>query len=167
MKIRVSVVRIRPQAPSAPDQRPPFASCGKFSQKTCVRPALLRRSIHFLQPGEKLPNFPDNQIVQRNKTYPPLEFGERNHRANALDDANRGCQRTSAPSLTWSNVLTNFGLSGRLAPSKRPPGPRWSRRELRVGAATAVSRRQSRRAPAVGVFRVGVETLRATTLGPN
>jgi hypothetical protein len=37
---------------------------------------MLRRNIHFPQPGEKLPNFPDNQIVQCNKTAIPLDIGE-------------------------------------------------------------------------------------------
>jgi hypothetical protein len=37
---------------------------------------MLHRSIRFLQPGEKLPIFPDNQIVHRNILGRGLEMGD-------------------------------------------------------------------------------------------
>jgi hypothetical protein len=37
---------------------------------------MLRRNMPFPQSGEKLPNHPDNQIVQCNNFNAPLEIGE-------------------------------------------------------------------------------------------
>jgi hypothetical protein len=37
---------------------------------------MLHRNMRFLQSGEKVPKFLDNQIVQCKKERLPLEFGE-------------------------------------------------------------------------------------------